>query len=84
MNYLLYILYSAKLDKYYVGYTSDVLEERLRRHNLNHKGFTGGQGDWVVKYTEAHPTKATALGREKEIKSKKSRKYIEALIAQLG
>ncbi|WP_199251025.1 MULTISPECIES: GIY-YIG nuclease family protein, partial [unclassified Flavobacterium] len=27
-----YILFSRSQDKYYVGYTSMVLEERLRRH----------------------------------------------------
>ncbi len=82
MSYTLYILYSAKLDKYYVGFTGDLLKERIRRHNSNHKGFTGGIGDWVVKYTENYADKLTALSREKEIKSKKSRMYIESLIAR--
>ena len=83
MKYLVYILYSSKLDKYYIGYTSNAVEERIRRHNSNHKGFTGGIGDWMLKYSEVYSTKQEALSREKEIKSKKSRKYIEQLIAQL-
>jgi putative endonuclease len=82
MTYTLYILYSATLDKYYVGFTGDLLEERLSRHNSNHKGFTGGR-DWVLKYAEDYLDKSTVLKREKEIKSKKSRKYIESLIARL-
>jgi putative endonuclease len=84
MNYTVYILYSYSLDKFYVGYTGDLIEERLRRHNSNHKGFTGGKADWVVRYTEMYNDKSFALKREKEIKSKKSRKYIESLITQLG
>jgi putative endonuclease len=84
MNYTVYILYSSSLDKFYVGYTGDLIEERLRRHNSNHKGFTGGKADWVVRYTEMYNDKSFALKREKEIKSKKSRKYIESLITQLG
>jgi putative endonuclease len=67
-----------------VGYTGNLIEERLRRHNSNHKGFTGGKADWVVRYTEMYNDKSFASKREKEIKSKKSRKYIESLITQLG
>ena len=76
-----YILYSAKLDKYYVGYTNDDIQERLRKHNTNHKGFTGGCGDWIIKYTEFYENKADAILREKQVKSWKSRKKIEQLIS---
>jgi hypothetical protein len=41
MMYRVYVIYSKKLDKYYVGYSGDSLEERLRKHNTNHKGFSG-------------------------------------------
>lgn len=60
MKFILYILYSNALDKYYVGFTGDNIEERLRKHNTNHKGFTGGKGDWVIKYTELYLTKEEA------------------------
>ena len=80
MPFHVYILFSGLKDKYYVGYTSDSLLERLRRHNSNHKGFTGGSGDWKLLYTEAFHDKSFALKREKEIKSWKSRKKIEALV----
>lgn len=46
MSYIVYILYSTLKDKYYIGYTSNEIEERIRKHNTNHKGFTGGAGDW--------------------------------------
>ncbi|MCB9019399.1 MAG: GIY-YIG nuclease family protein [Chitinophagales bacterium] len=35
-----YILYSKDLDRYYIGHTCDQIEERLRKHLSNHKGFT--------------------------------------------
>ncbi len=44
------------------------------------KGFTGGLGDWILKYIEEFETKKEAMNREQEIKKKKSRKYIEFLI----
>ncbi|WP_372950757.1 GIY-YIG nuclease family protein [Mariniphaga sp.] len=37
--YYCYILYSQKLDKFYIGSTGD-LSGRLSRHNSAHKGFT--------------------------------------------
>ncbi len=83
MKFNIYILFSETLSKYYIGYTAD-LAERLGKHNINHKGFTGGTGDWELKYSEAKETKEEAAGREKEIKSWKSRKMIELLVAKAG
>ncbi len=65
--YLVYILYSANRNRYYVGYTGDELEERLKKHNSNHKGFTGKVADWKIVYTESFTEKNEAMKREKEI-----------------
>ncbi len=81
MIFHIYILYSSNANKYYVGYTGDELSSRLQKHNSNHKGFTGKYTDWVLVYSEAFETKATSMSREKQIKSRKSRKEIEKLIA---
>ncbi len=79
MEYYVYILYSEKLNKYYIGYTKGVAE-RLIKHNQNRKGFTSRAKDWVVVYQEEYKTKTEAYAREREIKSWKSRKKIVALI----
>ena len=76
----LYILYSHSKNKYYIGHTGDSLEERLRKHNSNHKGFTGGTGDWKVVYFEIIESKEKAYLRERQVKNWKSRKQIEKLI----
>src|SRR5690606_8826357 len=47
-----YILYSARLDRYYIGHTEDDLDHRLRRHLSGHNDFTGKSKDWVVVHTE--------------------------------
>ena len=78
--WLLYILYSSSLNKYYVGHTGDKMEERLRRHNSNHKGFTGQTADWRVVFLEHYHSKEEAFKRESIIKSWKSRRLIEKLI----
>ncbi|MFN4235386.1 MAG: GIY-YIG nuclease family protein [Bacteroidia bacterium] len=82
MSYIVYILYSTLKDKYYIGYTSDEIDERIRKHNTNHKGFTGGAGDWELKYSEVLNTKEEAKKREIQIKKWKSRKLIELLISK--
>jgi putative endonuclease len=77
--YYCYIIYSPSKDRYYIG-SCENIEGRLRRHNSNHKGFTGKTGDWIIKWTEEHPDKSSAVKRETQIKAWKSRKMIEKLI----
>lgn len=76
-----YILYSKSLNKYYIGATCDNLEERLRKHNSNHKGFTSNTSDWLIAYFESFDDKEAAFKREKGVKAWKSRSRIEKLIA---
>jgi predicted GIY-YIG superfamily endonuclease len=49
-------------------------------HNSGISKFTSRANDWVLKYVEVFETRALAAKREREIKSKKSRKYIEWLV----
>jgi putative endonuclease len=79
-EYITYILFSKTIDTFYIGYTKDNLNQRLRKHNTNHKGFTGKAKDWNVVYFEVFNTKTEALEREKMIKGWKSRKMITNLI----
>jgi putative endonuclease len=79
-TYLLYILYSPSLDRYYVGCCKAPLEERLRRHLSEHKGFTGKAKDWQVRHVEAFGSKTEAYRRERQIKARKSRAFIESII----
>ncbi len=81
MKYLIYIIYSDSLNRFYIGYTGDEMHVRLSKHNANHKGFTGKNADWALKYAEVFMTKKEALKREKEIKAWKSRVKIEKLIS---
>ena len=80
MTYIVYILYSRHREKYYIGSTGDEINERLRRHNSNHKGFTGNASDWEVVYFEEFNNKTEAISRETQIKKWKSRILLEKLI----
>ena len=80
MEYYVYILYSPSCNKYYVGHTNS-LERRLAEHNLGQGGkFSSNCAPWKLVYQEVFLSRAEAMKHEKEIKNKKSRKYIEFLI----
>ena len=79
----LYILYSEKLKKYYIGACTD-LERRIYEHNIGHSKFTSLGMPWILKYKEEFESLQLAKKRELEIKRKKSRRFIEFLIGQQG
>ncbi len=78
--FYVYIIYSAAKNKFYTGHTED-LDKRLQQHKST---LNLGANDWEIKHTEVFNSRAEAMTREKEIKNKKSRKYIEWLITQVG
>ena len=77
--YTMYILHSIEINAYYIGSTKN-LDDRLRKHLSNHKGFTGRAKDWKVVYAEVFDSKAEALIREKQLKKWKNPARIAALI----
>ena len=76
--YYVYVLRNKLNNKFYIGSTNN-LDERIKRHNEGRSGYTK-RGKWEVYYFEEYKTRSEAMKREKEIKSKKSRKYIENLV----
>jgi len=78
--FYLYILFSEKINSYYVGVSSNI-QERLSLHLSNHNGYTAKVKDWIIVYTESFETNTEALKREKQIKNWKSKTMIEKLIA---
>ena len=78
-NFFVYILYSTSIDKYYVGYTNDIVR-RLLEHNRIKGKYTDKGIPWELVYKESYADKVSAENREIEIKRKKSRKYIESLL----
>jgi putative endonuclease len=79
MAYTVYVLQSDRDGSFYVGYTSG-LDERLRRHNEGRSPYTKAKVPWRVVYLEEYLSRSQAMEREKELKGKKSRTYIEQLV----
>ncbi len=64
--------------KFYIGQT-DNLDRRLNEHNSPDAGsgkYTHKNGPWNLVWYEQHPSRASAMDREKFIKSRKSSKWI--------
>ena len=78
--YYVYILHSTTADRYYVGQTAS-LDHRLHCHNRGEVTSTKVYLPWELKYNEVFETRGEAMQREHEIKARKSRRYIEELIA---
>lgn len=78
MHYL-YILYSNKLDKYYIGQSKQV-ENRLVKHNKGHSLATKGGIPWgLVKMIEFE-SKSHAIQAENWLKRMKSSRIIKQFI----
>ena len=76
MSFYVYVLHSVRLNKIYIGFTSD-LEARLKSHNeLAAKGWTIKFRPWILVHCENFTLKADAMKREKELKTGKGRLFI--------
>ena len=81
--YFIYILYSAKADKFYIGYSIDPFH-RVQQHNSIHSNtFTSKFRPWkLAAVFECSNIEAEAMKIERFIKKQKSRKLIEKLCQQ--
>jgi putative endonuclease len=79
MAYVVYILQSEREGSFYIGHTAR-LAERLRRHNEGRSPYTKAKIPWRVVYQAEYLTRSEAVKRERELKSKKSRDYIQQLV----
>jgi putative endonuclease len=75
-----YILFSASLNKFYIGSTSTTPDERLKKHLSKHTGFTSKADDWIIIYSESFQTINEARKRELQLKKWKSHTKIQQLI----
>jgi len=78
--YFVYILYSEKCNRYYIGYSANVLI-RLERHNAGMVTATRNCRPYLIKATKDFATEQEARAEEIRLKKQKSRKYLEWLIS---
>ena len=81
--FFVYILQSQTSGRFYIGY-SEWPDRRLAEHNSGKVKSTRPYRPWRKVYVEQFATELEAIGREREIKSQKSRTYLEKLIVEGG
>ena len=82
MDAYCYILFSQKLNRFYVGACRDNLTERIEKHNNHFYGkqsFTAVANDWSLFLAIQVNNYSHAIRLERKIKAMKSSKYIHNL-----
>ena len=74
--FIVYILYSHSLRKFYTGFTSDI-DQRMEFHNSGKNSFSKKGVPWkIIKLFETQD-KSSALILEKQIKKNGAKRYLE-------
>ena len=73
---LVYILYSEKRSRYYVGQTANI-NDRLKRHNQGKVSSTKGGVPWKFVLQIEVETRSEALLLERKIKKRGAKRYID-------
>ena len=81
--YFVYVLYSFKFDRSYVGMTTD-LDRRLYQHNTGQNSSTKPFVPWKIVHTEEFPTVHEAREREKYLKTAAGRRWRKINIRPRG
>ena len=76
--YVVYILFSASLNKYYVGSTQH-LDTRLEEHNRGKSAFTKKGIPWKLIFTKECLDRPEAINLELKIKKRGIRRYLTDL-----
>ncbi|MEY2829728.1 MAG: hypothetical protein RIQ33_1586 [Bacteroidota bacterium] len=81
MEFVVYILYSKKFNKTYVGFTSNLIG-RMKSHNELGNDWTKSFRPWKVVYMEIFDKKIDAMSREKYFKTGRGRIEKDKIIQQ--
>ena len=76
MNFHVYILWSASIEKFYVGSTAN-LDERFSQHNRGQSKFTLKGKPWKLIWSRASLDRTEAIRFENKIKKRGIRRFLE-------
>ena len=81
VKYWVYILYSIKLKRYYIGFSIDP-NRRLEQHRRSNNGWTSRTDDWQEVYRTAVEDEGSARIMEASIKSRGAKRFLDDLKTQ--
>jgi len=76
MRFVVYILFSEKLGKYYVGQTENI-EKRLNDHNSGMSKFTSTGIPWKLIHLFEYFDRSEAIKAERAIKRRGIKRYLQ-------
>ena len=76
--FYIYIIYSERLQRYYVGSTG-IVEKRLLEHNAGKSKSTRAGVPWTLIHIESFPTRSEAILQERKIKARGIGRYLSTL-----
>ena len=79
LDYCVYVLYSLKDKRFYIGYTED-LEERLSRHHKGDNTSTKHQRPLELVHCEYYYLKSDATRREIYLKTTKGKRALKIML----
>ena len=74
--FIVYILYSYSLKKFYTGFTSDIIQ-RMTFHNSGANHFTKKGTPWIIVATFEVHDKLSALALEQQINKNGAKRFLE-------
>ena len=80
MKYQVYILFSNKLNRFYIGSTSNLDNRIIFHQNAESRKYTYKANDWFLFTAIPCQCKEQTLAIEQHIKKMKSKVYIENLV----
>jgi len=74
--YFTYVLYSAKLNFFYKGHSTNILD-RLQRHNSGLESFTQKGIPWILLWSTEKSTKSAAYILEMKLKKLSQKRLVD-------
>lgn len=78
--YYVYVLESLVDKSWYIGFTPNIPELRLEKHNVLQVTYSKRKAPWKIIYYEAYTHRSDATGREKFLKSGSGHRFIRKQI----
>ena len=74
--YKVYVLYSQKIQKFYIGKTTSMVE-RIERHNAGRVPFTSHGTPWNLVWTIDKATNKEAIRLERKLKNLSGKRLLD-------
>jgi putative endonuclease len=76
MDFYVYIIYSVKLGRFYIGQTNNV-EERFQRHNSGYEAYTSKGLPWILCWFACKSDRKSAVQLELKLKNLSKERIIK-------